>query len=266
MLTAPAGPSACWSLTAPAAGEYTVEATPYLNGEAREPMVWRFRVTDSGLTSEHEAIQQAASMHAPATGTDEWGMWDVTTWKLSGGNEQLFEFKRQWVAGYRDTIRQAAEMYDLPIRLIAGVAFAEVGGDPLWVDPVADGVRSAVGSQEEADRTSYGNVSIQVRRAAEAMGYEPQGLSDAQRGALVDSLQDPRQNILIAAAHLNDLRDVDFPGRGASELGDEEISVIATRYNRGAEVPLEEIRRNLSYGEALLRHADELDSLFAAAP
>lgn len=146
------------------------------------------------------------------------------------------------------------------------MAFAEVGGDPLWVDPLADGVRTLAGDQEAANKTSYGNVSIQVKRAAEALGDEPDGMSDKQRDAIVQSLQDPRQNILIAAAHLDDLRSVDYPGLGAQELDDEAIAVIATRYNRGAELSLEDIKKNLSYGRALLSHADEIEPVFAEKP
>ena len=40
-----------------------------------------------------------------------------------------------------------------------------------------------------------------------------------------------------------------------------EVAVIATRYNRGPDIPLAQIRLNLDYGIALLRRSEHLMGL-----
>lgn len=101
---------------------------------------------------------------------------------------------------------------------MAGVAFTEFGGDPMWIDDVAYGVRSFDWSgpdwvddnltiTKNPNYTSFGNTSIQVRRALEMLNYS----ADAQqRSSVIDALKDPIQNIYMAARHLDVLRNVDF--------------------------------------------------------
>jgi soluble lytic murein transglycosylase-like protein len=138
-------------------------------------------------------------------------MSDLVGWQL--GRENIFSFKNQWVHGNRSAINAAAKRFDLPPGLVAGVAYNEVGGDPQSIDSLAYALRG----DSTRDRTSFGDLSVQVRRAAEALGYDPSNdLSPSQRRMLIESLKDPTQNIFIAAKHLADLRDKDFKGvRGA---------------------------------------------------
>ncbi len=224
----------------------------------------------TGRTAEHDRIIEAAGRTQVDPGTDEWSTLDVAQWKtpLLGDPNHIFEFKEQWVAGYSDTIRAAAQMYDLPEELVAGVAYNEVGGDPAWVDEAAYAVRSfdhmadpllePLTITREPDLTSFGNVSMQVRRAAETLGYDPNNLTGSQRGDVLESLRDPRQNIFLAAAHLAQLRDIDFPGQGASELSTEEIRATATRFNRGPDLSLDQIRQNTSYGDVIIDRRERL--------
>ena len=200
----------------------------------------------------------------------EWNTWDIVKWKFPvlGDPNYIHDFKRQWVRGYRDVIKAAARQFDLPEILVGGVAYVEVGGDPLWIDDIAHKIREFDHAADpvlepltittEPEKTSFGNVSIQIRRAAEALGYKPEKLSDEQEKMIIDSLKDPRQNIFISAKHLADFKDIDFKGKSAGQMTLEDIMVTATRYNRGPELSIKKIKSNMSYGEFVIKKFAEL--------
>jgi len=162
-------------------------------------------------------------------------------------------------------------MFDIPASLLAGIAFNEFGGDPMWVDDIAYVVRQFDHSGDpylesatvtkEADLTSFGNLSTQIKRAAESLGYDLNNLTSEQRESIKSSLKNPVQNIYIAAKHLSDLRNVDFSGKGASSLTIEDIRIIATRFNRGPNLSLEQIKKNTSYGNSVVNRIDKLNNL-----
>lgn len=104
-------------------------------------------------------------------------------------------------------------------------------------------------------------MSIQLRRAAEELGYDPSRLTRLQSSFLIGSLADPQQNLFIVASHLDRLRDRDFPGKPADLLTDDDLMVIGARYNRGPDLSLDAIRENLSYGEAILNKRERLEGL-----
>jgi hypothetical protein len=208
------------------------------------------------LSSLHNEVLQLASQHPQQIGTNEWTSDDLVRWKL--GRENIFDFKKQWVRGYRDAINAAAKRFDLPPELVAGVAFNEVGGDPLEIDNLAYSLRSG----PSRDKTSFGNVSIQVRRAAEALGYDLRyDLTESQRRMIITSLEQPQINIFVAAKHLSDLRDMDFKNIAASQMTKQQAEIIATRYNRGPDLTVSQIQQNLSYGRALTKRWGVLKSL-----
>jgi hypothetical protein len=117
---------------------------------------------------------------------------------------------------------------------------------------VARAVRGTVPGTRPPQLTSFGNVSTQIRRAAETMGYDPARMSQAQEDAIVASLEDPRQNIFIAASHLADLRDIDFPTARGGAMTLEQMRVVATRFNRGPDLSLAQIQTDMSYGQRVL--------------
>jgi hypothetical protein len=171
--------------------------------------------------------------------------------------EKLFEVKRNFVGDYKTTINNAAAQYDIPPVLLAGVAFNEFGGDPPSIDDAAYAVRIFIGG---SDKTSFGDLSMQLRVAMETLGYEnTQTLSVGN--SVIESLKDPVEAFYIVAKHLSSLKDVDFKGKKGSELTDEEIKVVGTRYNRGAGLSLEAIKKNLSYGQAIMKRKEELQNL-----
>jgi hypothetical protein len=211
------------------------------------------------LSPLHNRVRALAVKYPPSPGTREWTPVDLANWKLAGGD--IFEFKRQWVRGYRNAINVAARRFDLPPTLVAGVAFNEVGGDPVEVDRLAYNLRSLVGSPT-ADRTSFGNMSLQFRRAASSLGYDGRReLSERQRAYILNSLENPQINIFIAAKHLSDLRNVDFAGVPRDRLTLAQIEVIASRYNRGPDLPRDQIEKNLLYGKAISKRWAALQAL-----
>jgi len=196
----------------------------------------------------------------------KWGTWEVVQWKflpaaLGGDRELLKRFKDGWIVAHKSTIKEVATQYRLPTLLVAGVAWVEVGGDPDWKDPLGFAVRRIVEDaasvftrttdRTTSDKTSFGDVSIQIRRAAESVGLPLDTLDDESRLKILSCLEDEDANLGIVARHLAALRDVDFAG--VNLLGDEQIRVIATRYNRGPEAPLSSIKSHSSYGDLIIK-------------
>ena len=195
-----------------------------------------------------------------------WSNQDIIIWKTYGGDEYLFDKKREFVRNYADVIRDAAKEYDLPEWLLAGIAYTEYGGDPLWIDNVAYNVRSFDWSgpdwvdknltiTEHPDFTSFGNTSIQVRRAIEMLEYD--SYTDSQKDTVIKSLEDPVQNIYMAAKHLDVLRNVDYYGVPASELSEKDIQSIASRYNLGPEISKEKAIE-WSYGKSVINNRSNI--------
>ena len=205
------------------------------------------------LSPLHKQLKNVAANYPPEKGTLEWTLGWQARWKIGG--DSIFEFKDQWVRGYRRAIVAAARKFDLPAELVAGVAYNEVGGDPLWMDSLAYNLR--IGSKQ--DKTSFGNMSLQIRRAAQTLNYKT--LGGGEKAAIIASLTDSQTSIFIAAKHLADLRDIDFKGTRSSKLTKDQIEVIATRYNAGPDLPLIKIRIRSSYGAVIIRRWDHLADL-----
>lgn len=225
-------------------------------------------VTASGRSLLHEEIGGLAQQTTADPGVREWTTREFASWqdlRIIGGARPaaayIHEFKRQWVRAYRRVIRAAAQRFNLPPLLLAGVAYNEVGGDPQWIDSVARAVRRNLPLTNNPQLTSFGNVSTQLRRGAETLGYSPSTLNDRQEEMIVSSLEDARQNIFIAASHLADLRDIDFPGTGAAAMTFNEMRVTATRFNRGPNLSLQAIQTDMSYGQRIL---DRVSVLYSA--
>jgi hypothetical protein len=192
-----------------------------------------------------------------------WSTNDLIQWQLQADDSHLLRKKADFIKGYANVFVAAANEFDLPPVLVAGIAWREFGGDPMWIDDLAYKARALDHSTDQFCKgltltsnpleTSFGNVSIQIRRAATALGYDVQSLTPAQHAMLVEALKDPVYNIFIAAKHLADLRDIDFAGSTASSLTPDELLVVATRYNRGPELTLQEIQANTCYGRNIFK-------------
>ncbi|WP_327436596.1 MULTISPECIES: hypothetical protein [unclassified Streptomyces] len=158
------------------------------------------------------------------------------------------EERREWIAANRDIIAEAAQRSGLPTDMVAGIAWQEVGGqwgwmddgvDTIrqlskdgWLDPTPENLPSRLGGSP--DETSFGPIAIQVRRAAEVLGYDPAHLTGSQRDTIEASLQDPGQNIFIASDYLAMLKEESgFADVPADEMTREQRQELAARYNGG---------------------------------
>ena len=75
-------------------------------------------------------------------------------------------------------------------------------------------------------------------------------------------LRNDQANLAIVARHLRQLADIDFAGK---KIGDEEMRIIGARYNRGPDLALDKIKKDTSYGNAILKRRDKLNSLLSDA-
>lgn len=198
----------------------------------------------------------------------KWTIADFAYWMTPFGGEKFIHSKKlSFIENYKDVIIDAATKYDIPPLLVAGVVYREFGGDPMFFDDMAYGVRSLAWSgpdwmdkiaiNKNPDLTSYGNTSIQVRRAIEMLGYDK---DTNKRNEIIKSLKDPIQNIYMTACHLDVLRNIDFAGKSANELTEDENKIIASRYNIGPEPRIDQILTQ--YGQDIYDNKDDiLDAL-----
>ncbi|RML48184.1 hypothetical protein ALQ97_04875 [Pseudomonas savastanoi pv. glycinea] len=198
-----------------------------------------------------------------------WTLLDVIIWKgwperWGGGPGYLRRFKDAWLVHNKLYIKAAAAKYSLPIELLAGVCWIEVGGDPNIVDRIGFEVRtfdrlgnvSSVLTNPPA-KTSFGWVSIQLRTAAITLGMNPDEMDSSQFRSLANCIEIDVYNIDIAAKHIRMLADYDH----FSTIGIEEARIIGARYNRGTSWSLDEIKKDMSYGNFIVnswRHLNQL--------
>lgn len=194
----------------------------------------------------------------------KWTTKDILNWKIKSDEEFLHKEKLGYIENYKDVINDAANKYDIPPLLLAGICYVEYGGDPAWSDDAMYLVRnfdwsgpswmdSNLTIAKNPDLTSFGNTSIQLRRALEMLGYDS---STDKRDAVIESLKDPIQNIYMAADHLDYLRNIDYEGKAASDLTDDEIKIIASRYNLGPDIALNAIVTE--YGDRIYDNKEDI--------
>jgi len=218
----------------------------------------------SGLTKRHRSLRNRARM--PADPMEHFGELEaakmVAERLKDGKSKSLSDYKDRWVRAHRKIITTAAVENDVPDWLLAGVAWAEVGGEPQWTDDLSTIKAELTGG--DPTMASYGPIAMQVRRAAEELGYDPKTLSRIQEHLIVASLRDPQQNVLIVAAHLKRLKNVDSPAKPAVDLTDEEIKMIGARYNRGAELSQNAVLnkgQKTQYGDDIVKKKERLKGL-----
>ena len=89
------------------------------------------------------------------------------------------------------------------------------------------------------------------------LGYEE---TTNKKDKIIKSLKDPIQNIYLATCHLNQLRNIDFEGKTADELTEDEIKIIASRYNIGPDPTYEAMLGSTEYGTRILNNKDDINS------
>lgn len=185
---------------------------------------------------------------------------DIEVWKnfslpgINPNKKLLSDAKISFISSYKSIINEATTEFNIPPVLLAGVAYREFGGDPPSIDDMAYAARIfPIGSMNKALKTSFGDLSMQIKIAGETLGYNQNEVLD-NSNAIISDLKDTRFQFFLTAKHLSDLRDIDFCGKNACELSDEEISIIGTRYNRGSAPNKESIDNNSHYGDDIIRN------------
>lgn len=197
----------------------------------------------------------------------DWGVLDFIKWQLG---EKITKYKDAWVRDHATSIKIAARMNGLPPELVAGTAWAEVGGDPVIIDDIAHDVRSfdhsadplleSLTITDKPNLVSAGDVSIQIRRVAETLGLDPARLSYRDRRAILNLLKNDQWNLAIVARHLRELADIDFKGKA---IGTDQMRIVGARYNRGPHLPLGDIMNDTSYGDDIVGKLDRLQALLS---
>ncbi|MFE9494258.1 hypothetical protein [Streptomyces collinus] len=179
--------------------------------------------------------------------------------KAQGNNYWMWsnddDKRREYISANSDLIRAAAHDSGLPPEMVAGIAWQEVEGDPGWLDDAAFEGRKILPGQEDPDDTSMGPLSIQVRRAAEVLGYDPHHLTDMQRDVVVGAVKDPSKNIFIASEYLAQLKaESGFADVPPEQMTRAQMQELAARYNGG---PYYEDPNAQGYGRRFDRKLDD---------
>ena len=176
---------------------------------------------------------------------------------------------RRWIARHRELIRAAADDNGLPADMVAAIAWQEVGGKPYVLDDITVTLRDAARSSwspvdpenlpwrlaGDRDRTSFGPMAVQTRRAAEVLGYDPADLTDAQREELTSALRDPAQAVFISAMYLRSLKaESRFADVRPEEMTPDQYRELAARYNGG---PYWQVPAAQKYADEFAEHRQE---------
>ncbi|MZD05303.1 hypothetical protein GTW43_09440 [Streptomyces sp. SID5785] len=165
------------------------------------------------------------------------------------------EGRRSYISANKKFIEAAAADSGLPPEMVAGIAWQEVEGDPGWLDDAARTGRGVIPGTGDPDETSIGPLSIQVRRAAEVLGYDPEHLTDMQRDQVVSATKDPAKNIFIASEYLAQLKaESGFADVPPEKMTREQMQELAARYNGG---PYYEDPNAQAYGRGFDKKVDQ---------
>ncbi len=203
--------------------------------------------TDWLVSYRHQAIMDAASQFS-SIGIPEWTFWKAA--RASVDRDYLIDFKDEAVSSYSEVIHSAAEMFDIPPKLLAGIMWTEIGGDPYILDDASMLLRSGMDS-------SHGPMSIQIDTAMESLRYNPTPGVEAY--STMESLRDPVESVFVAAAHISDLRNHAYGGVAGEDLTDEQMAQIGALYNGGPLYYRSEGAQR--YGDDLLENMDRVSSL-----
>jgi hypothetical protein len=206
----------------------------------------------------------------------KWGMINVLAWKFiptraGGGKIYIQRYKNAWVKQHKSKIKLSALSYKIPPQLLAGVCWIEVGGDPNFIDRVAFEVRAIdwhgpawlhnFPVTNEPEKTSFGSVSMQLRTAARTLGINPESMSIEQLRGLANCLQQDTFNIDIVGRHLRQLIDHDGFQKNLPSLSMDQVRIVGARYNRGIKLSIDDIKKNTSYGDFIVKVWPEISGL-----
>ncbi|WP_378526674.1 RHS repeat-associated core domain-containing protein [Nonomuraea angiospora] len=184
-------------------------------------------------TAMHRAAEEFARQWAKVKGpawTDDMAANYAYLLKVKKNKEAakryVNDFKKRWVQAYRDVINAAAAYFKIPNHLLGGIAYNEVGGDPTFFDEAGYIEKFATGGLDEALKTSFGPVQMQLRVAAYVLGYT-KGVTTRQAEQIMALLQNPAANLFIVAKYISDVH------QSPRRWGDAEEQYIVAHYNGG---------------------------------
>ncbi len=195
--------------------------------------------------------------------------YDIPPMLLAGVAYNEFGGDAMW---FDDAIYAARNLYDDNIAFKIGIDGTNYAKDKLGkfisdIPPlntlfklVPQGITNSIDEvlykiPQNPKLTSFGNTSIQVRRATETLGYDE---STKDTDAIIESLKDPIQNIYITALHLSQLCDIDYKNVDRSLLTDEQIKNVISRYQIGPRKNLKYILENNGYGEIAMNNKEAI--------
>ena len=115
---------------------------------------------------------------------DEWANGDAVIYffdkYLLKSSQKIEAHKKKYVVALSEALKDLEWNYDIPAVMLAGIAYMEFGGDPPIQDYVAHCLRTVISNDPTgllsskstpSYLTSFGNISMQLRRAAESLDY-----------------------------------------------------------------------------------------------
>lgn len=180
----------------------------------------------------------------------KWSAWHAGLWYFLPDHDDLIRtgeprslaYKLAYLQFNKDLLIHYSQLENIPVLLLAGVAFNEVGGMPenskaygvLQLHQLMDFIKRD--GNKISNPTSVGSLAIQLRAAAETLGLEANKLTTTQQLQLANCLLNDDFNISVVAKHLNALILFDNPGLiNTGLLTDEQLIIAGSRYNRGVE-------------------------------
>lgn len=215
----------------------------------------------------------------PCEGKENYPIWKTGSWieeKIKGllpssrkylnNSDQVGEYKNAWVTYNAEYIKCLSNQYGLPPLMLAGVAWKEVGGKPKSTDDTAFVIRSMdwIGNNtinkgftlsNHPSMTSFGSVSIQLRRAAPYLGLDEdyKDLTLDEMCMIIGELRSDSKNLEIVAKHLVDLCKIDYKDINPLTFDDEQISVVCARYNIGPDMSINRLKKIDNYGVDIIK-------------
>ena len=193
---------------------------------------------DGDVTTKLEEIKRLAASHQQASNS-YWGTVGIP-WLES-----------KWIENNKDLIADIAARSGIPPKMLAAILLKE--SDDFFLNDGKEQARAEGFAAGDRDETSFGPMEIQIRRAAEVLGYDPAGLTDAQRDEVRSALKDPVSSLCIAAEYMEQLKaGSDFANVPAAEMTDEHYRQLAQMYNGG---PYWKSSDAKAYGDDFMEHS-----------
>ena len=182
---------------------------------------------------------------------DEWTNGDAVIYffdkYLLKSSQKIEAHKKKYVVALSEALKDLEWNYDIPAVMLAGIAYMEFGGDPPIQDYVAHCLRTVISNDPTgllsskstpSYLTSFGNISMQLRRVAESLDYYGKLDYDLEK-ELINVLNNDKTALILVARHLVDLKNIDFSNKKGTDLTYEEMAVVVGRYNVGPNVSKE---------------------------